>query len=189
MGRIRYSMAVSLDGLFEGPDGDLSWHHVDAELHQHVNDVLRTARAFLDGRRTYELMADFWPTADADPAGEPEMREFAGIWREMPKLVYTRTLATVGWNSTIVRDVDPIAVRALAEEGDLVVGGAELAATFFRRGLIDEVCLYVMPVVLGVGRRLFPDDLPLTFERREARSFGNGVVLLRYAVTSASDGR
>lgn len=179
--RIVLHMNVSIDGRFEGPGGDLSWHQVDDELHQHFNDVLRDMSVFIEGRVTYELMEAFWPTADQYPEIGGPMREFAGIWREMPKVVYTRTLAEVGPGATIEREVDPAAVRALKEQpgGDMALGGAVLAEEFLRHGLVDELRLYVQPVVLGKGRRLFADDAALDLELLESRAFGNGVVLLR----------
>lgn len=182
MRRIIVGMSVSLDGFFEGPDADLSWHRVDEELHQHFNDELRGMSAFLDGRRTYQLMAGYWPTADRDPAATAPEREFAGIWRDMPKIVYSRTLERADWNTTVVREVVPEQVRALKEQpgGDLALGGAELAAAFARHGLVDEWQLYVNPVVLGAGRPLFPPGLRLDLELVAERRFGNGVVQLSY---------
>ncbi|WP_433310683.1 dihydrofolate reductase family protein [Micromonospora chersina] len=182
MRRIIVAMSISLDGCFEGPGGDLSWHRVDDELHQHFNDELREMSAFLDGRRTYELMASFWPTADQDPANDAPMREFAGIWRDMPKIVYSRTLERADWNTTVVREVVPEEVRALKEQpgGDMALGGAELAAAFARHGLVDEWRLYVVPVVLGAGRPLFPPGARLDLDLITERRFGNGVVELRY---------
>ncbi|MET1022352.1 MAG: dihydrofolate reductase family protein [Arthrobacter sp.] len=94
-------MQQSLDGFIEGPDRDLSWHRVDEELHSHFNEVLRSMGAFLDGRVTYELMAEFWPTADQHPSSPASMIEFAGIWRDMPKVVYSRTLAKADWNTEV----------------------------------------------------------------------------------------
>lgn len=191
MRKIILSMAVSLDGYFEGPERQIDWHRVDDELHGHFNDWLRGMGAFLEGRVSYELMEGFWPTADRDPdAGKP-MVEFAGIWRDMPKIVYSRTLREVGPNATIKREVVPEEITAMKAEagGDLVIGGADLAATFRRHGLIDEYRLYVNPVLLGRGRPLFPpgddrSDLRLV----ENRTFGNGVVMLRYEVMGAGDG-
>ena len=87
MRKIVMSLSVSLDGFFEGPDGEIDWHLVDDELHEHFNAELSRMGAFLDGRRTYELMAEFWPTADQDPASSAPMVEFARIWRDMPKIV------------------------------------------------------------------------------------------------------
>lgn len=183
MRKIVLMMSVSIDGFFEGPNGELDWHLVDDELHQHFNELLGAMGAFLDGRVTYELMADFWPTADTDPASPAPMIEFARIWRDMPKIVYSRTLERADWNTTVVHDVDVDEVRALKAErgGDLALGGADLATTFMHHDLIDEYRLYVHPVVLGRGRPLFrPSDLKIDLELADTRRFGNGVVLLHY---------
>jgi len=176
-------MSVSLDGFFEGPDHELDWHMVDDELHRHFNDLLGAMGAFLDGRVTYELMADYWPTADADPASPAPIAEFARIWRDMPKIVFSRTLERAEWNTSVVRDVVPDEIIELKAQpgGDLVLGGADLAATFMRLDLIDEYRIYVHPVVVGRGRPLFPpSDDKINLRLVETRTFGNGVVLLRY---------
>lgn len=176
-------MSISLDGFFEGPDREIDWQSIDEELHQHFNDRLSQMSAFLHGRVTYELMAQFWPTADADPASTAAVAEFAGIWREMPKIVYSRTLQQADWNTEIRRAVDPAEILAMKNlpGGDMAVGGADLAATFGRHDLIDEYCLYMHPVLLGAGHRLFPAAGSARALRLvESRSFGNGVVLLRY---------
>ena len=179
MGKIVVMMSVSLDGFFEGPDRDLSWHLVDDEVHTYFNAELSAMSAFLDGRVTYELMAGFWPTADEDPESSPPMREFARIWRDMRKVVYSRTLEKADWNTTVVHEVVPEEVRALTAGGDVALGGADLLATFERLGLVDEYRLYVHPVVLGRGRRLFPETR-IDLRLEETRPFGNGVVLLRF---------
>jgi dihydrofolate reductase len=183
MGAVVVSLSVSLDGFFAGPDGELDWHRVDEEVHQHFNDTLAPAAVFLDGRVMHELMAAYWPTADADPTASAPEREFAGIWRDKPKVVYSRTLESADWNTTIAREVDPDAVRRLAAsvDGELVLGGAQLAAEFRRHDLIDEYRVYVHPVVLGRGRPLFPPaDSPTGLRLLGTRTFGNGVVLLHY---------
>jgi dihydrofolate reductase len=183
MRRIVLMMSVSLDGFFEGPNRELDWHLVDDELHSHFNEQLREMGAFLYGRVMYELMARFWPTADQDPSSSGPMVEFARIWRDMPKIVFSRTLERADWKATVVRDVVPADVRELTSQpgGDLALGGADLAATFLREDLVDELRLYVHPVVLGRGRPLFPpSDVAIPLRLVEARTFGNGVVLLRY---------
>jgi dihydrofolate reductase len=179
--KIILGMMVSLDGFIEGPNREIGWHQVDAELHQHMNDDLRTRSTFLSGRVSHELMASFWPTADQDPDVEPEMAEFAGIWRDMPKIVYSRTLAHADWNTTIVREVVVDEVLALKEQpgGDLALGGADLAATFMRHDLIDEYRLFVNPVVLGGGKPLF-QGTALDLKLVGHHVFGNGVAMLRY---------
>lgn len=184
MRKVILMMQVSLDGFIEGPERDLSWHLVDDELHRHFNDELRTMGAFLDGRVTYELMADFWPTADQDPSAPGPLAEFAGIWRDMPKIVYSKTLASAGWGTEVVRDVVAGDIAGLKEQpgGDLALGGANLAASFRRLGLIDEYRIYVHPVLIGRGTPLFHEaDAMTPLRLLESRTFGNGVVLLKYA--------
>jgi dihydrofolate reductase len=181
--RIILMTSVSLDGFFEGPDHDLSWHLVDDELHTHFNEQLAAMGAFLSGRVTHELMAGYWPTADTDPNSSPPEVEFARIWREMPKIVFSRTLERADWDTTILREVVPERIREMKAQsgGDLVVGGADLAATFLREDLVDELRLYVHPVVIGRGTPYFkPSDARIAFRLVETRTFGNGVVLLRY---------
>jgi len=176
-------MSVSLDGYIEGPNRDISWHMVDDELHRYFNEQLSGMGAFLSGRVTYELMAAFWPTADTDPANTEPMIEFARIWRDMPKIVYSKTLRQAGWNTTIMRDVVPEEVAKLkaAPGGDLALGGGDLAASFMRLGLIDEYRIYVHPIVIGAGKPLFPQSGPrVNLQLLETRAFGNGVLLLHY---------
>ena len=175
--------SVSLDGYIEGPNRDIDWHLVDDELHRHFNSELRKMGAFVSGRVTHELMAAFWPTADDDPASTAPMIEFAQIWRDMPKIVFSRTLERADWNTTVIREVDPQQVRALKEQpgGDLVLSGADLAAAFLRHDLVDEFRLYVHPVVIGRGKPLFPrSDAKIDLRLTETRAFGNGVVLVHY---------
>jgi len=139
--------------------------------------------AFLNGRVTYERMARFWPTADTIPSSTGPMVEFARIWRDMPKIVFSRTLERADWNTTVVRDVIAEEIQELKAQpgGDLVLGGADLAAAFMRHDLIDEYRLYVHPIVLGQGKPLFqPSDTKINLRLAESRTFGNGVVLLRY---------
>jgi dihydrofolate reductase len=183
MRKIIVMMSVSVDGFIEGPNRELDWQLVDDELHAHFNAQLSAMSAFLDGRVTYELMAGYWPTADADPSSTPPMVEFARIWRDMPKVVYSRTLEHADWNTSIVRDVIPDEVRQLKAQpgGDMALGGADLAAAFMRQDLIDEFRLYVHPVIIGQGKPLFASsDARHSLHFVETHTFGNGVVLLRY---------
>jgi dihydrofolate reductase len=185
MRSVVFMMSVSLDGFMEGPDRSIEWQLVDAEVHAHLNEWLAAAGAFLDGRVTWELMAGFWPLADRDPAAGPTMVEFARIWREMPKIVYSRSLSpeALGWNTTLARsvEVDDIERLKASPGGDLVVGGAELAAEFMRHDLIDEYRVYVHPVLIGRGKRMFLDpSVKASLTLAESRVFGNGVILLRY---------
>lgn len=184
MGRVVVNLSVSADGFFAGPDGDISWHLVDEELHGHFNEVLGRMSCFVEGRVVYQMMEAHWPTADQRAESTPAEREFARIWRKTPKVVYSRTLDAVGPNATLVRDVVPDDVRELAASvpGDLSLGGADIVAAFQRHGLVDEYWLYVHPVAIGEGRPLFPRAAHIDLRLLETSAFGNGVVRLRYAV-------
>src|SRR5437899_12295506 len=140
---MRLMQSAAIDGISEEPHLEIDRHMVYGQLYSHFSVQLRAMSAVLDGRVTYELMAGFWPTADADPASTPPMVEFARIWRDMPKFVFSKTLEHADWNATIVRDVDPDEIRRIQAEpgGDMAVGGAVLAAEFLRLGLLDECWL------------------------------------------------
>jgi dihydrofolate reductase len=181
--KIVVSTSVSLDGYFEGPGHDLSWHLVDEEVHEHFNEQLAAMSVFLEGRVTHQLMAGFWPTADQDPEAAAPVAEFARIWREKPKIVFSRTWEDTAWNTTVRRQVDPAELRELQGQpgGDMVVGGAKLVDSFRRLDLIDEYRIYVHPVLAGAGTPFFkPGETLSPLALIETRTFGNGVVLLRY---------
>jgi dihydrofolate reductase len=183
MRRIVVMMSISLDGLIEGPNRELDWHLVDDELHNDFNRQLGAMSVFLNGRIMFELMAEFWPTADQDPASTAPMIEYARIWRDTPKMVYSKTLTRADWNTTIVRDVLPADIERLKAEpgGDMSLGGADVAAAFQRHDLIDAYRLYMHPIVLGRGKPLFPrSDARIDFRLADTRPFGNGVVMLHY---------
>jgi dihydrofolate reductase len=184
MTKVVYLMNVSLDGFVETPDRSLDWAIVDDELHAWFNDQERGADASLYGRRLYEVMAAYWPTAESDPAATDVMREFARIWNPKPKIVFSSSLASVDWNSRLVSgDVGEVLDRLSTEfKGELQVGGPTLAAEFIRRGLVDEYRLVVHPVILGAGTPYFPPlDSPIPLRQTATRTFDSGVVYLGYA--------
>jgi dihydrofolate reductase len=183
MSKVVYWMTVSLDGFVETRDGKIDWTAPDDELHRFFNDYAGRVGAFLYGRRSYELMAGFWPTADANPSAPEPIVEFARIWRRTPKVVFSKTLPHVEHNSRLARDDIGAEVARLKQnvDGDLGLCGPTLAASFMKLGLIDEYRLFVRPIVLGGGKPYFaPIDRPLTVRLVETRTFPGGVVLLRY---------
>lgn len=181
MGSVILWTGFSLDGFMEGPDRDISWHRVDEELHRYFNDELRGTGAFAEGRRTYELMEGYWPAAGDDPESSPAEMDFAGIWRDTPKYVYSRTLDTVGPGATLLREIDADHVRSLAEQhGTLIVGSGQVGNRFLELGLVDVYRLFVHPVILGAGTPAFGAGSFTALRLVESRSFPNGVVALTY---------
>lgn len=184
MGKLIYGFTVSTDGYIADAQGSIDWSEPSDELHQYWNDFERQTALSFYGRRRYELMSAYWPTADEDPDAAPMIVDFARIWRAMPKVVFSQTLESVGWNSRLERG-DPVEVvrRLKAEtEGNLEVAGATLAAPIVRAGLVDEYRLVIAPTVVGGGTPFWP-TLPSWISLRlvENRTFPGGTVLLRYA--------
>lgn len=183
MRKVIYSMSVSLDGFIETPNREIDWVIVDEELHTFFNNQAREMGAFLYGRRMYELMVDYWPTADTKPSRPAYEVEYARIWKNTPKIVFSKTLDKVEWNSRLVRDnIAEEITKLRAQPGkDLSVGGPTLASTFMQLGLIDEYQLFMNPVVLGSGTPFFPAlHNPIKLQLIQARTFSSGVVYLRY---------
>lgn len=179
MGRLIYLMNVSLDGFVETIDHRLDWTVVDDELHGWFNEQTRALDASLYGRRVYELLAAYWPTAENDPAATETMREFGRIWNPMPKIVFSTTLERVDDGSRLVSgDVGRVLDEVRGEyPGNLAVAGPNLAGQFVRRGLVDEYRLVVHPVALGSGTPYWPPlDGPLPLRQTGTRAFGSGAV-------------
>ncbi|CAN3128297.1 dihydrofolate reductase family protein [Mycobacterium sp. smrl_JER01] len=184
MGRLIYSLTVSVDGYIADAQGSIDWSEPSEELHRYWNDFERDTALSFYGRRLYELMSAYWPTADTAADASPVTVDFARIWRDMPKIVFSRTLESVDWNSRLERG-DPVEVvtRLKAEtDGRLEVAGATLAAPIVQAGLVDEFRIVVAPTAVGGGIPFFP-ALPswIPLQLLENRTFPGGAVLLRYA--------
>jgi dihydrofolate reductase len=180
--KVIYSMGLSLDGFIAGPAGEIDWSAPDPELHQFHNDQTRELGAHLCGRRLYEVMS-YWDTAAEDPALGRVEREFAGIWTQLPKVVFSSTLESVGPNARLAIDSLAAEVEALKRQpgGDIAVGGATLASDATRLGLIDEYRLFLNPVAVGDGTPFFGAlDHRLNLELVETRTFGSRVLYARY---------
>ena len=178
--KLIYSMSVSLDGYIADPGGEIDWSAPDEELHRFHNERVRELGAHLLGRRLYETMI-YWETADQNPEASDVELEFARIWQDLPKLVFSKTLDRVEGNYTLVREVDANEIARMKEEpgGDIGVGGAGLASTLIRLGLVDEFQLFVNPVVLGGGTPFFPSlDERIALDLIESRTFGSRIVYL-----------
>ena len=185
MGTLTFGMNISVDGYTVDGNGELPWVGPDDAVHQFWNDRVRDTAVSLYGRKLYELMSAYWPTADQDPDITPVAAEFARLWVAMPKVVFSRTLSSVGWNSSLERgDVVEVA-RTLKSETDGIVdvGGATLAAPLVRAGLVDEFLVMVTPVAVGGGTPFFPAlEKWVGLELVENRTFPvTGSVLLRFA--------
>src|SRR5215470_14573040 len=182
MAQLVYSVLASLDGYVEDPSGGFDWAAPDAEVHAFVNELERPVGTHLYGRRMYETMR-YWEDPP-DLAGQPpHIREYAAIWQGADKVVYSRTLQSASSARTRIEpEFDADAVRRLKDEGpgEVSIGGPELAAQAIAAGLVDEYHLFLVPVLVGGGKRALPDGVRADLELVGERGFANGTVYLRY---------
>lgn len=184
MAKLIYSAICSLDLYINDAGGSFEWAAPDEQVHAFVNEQERAVGTYLLGRGMYDTLK-VWDTLGSDPESSNAVREFASIWRSADKVVYSASLDAVETQRTrLEREFDPAAVRAMADaaERDVGVGGATLAATALRAGIVDRVDLYLNPVVVGGGTRALPNDVRLGLELLATERFDNGVVYLRYAL-------
>ncbi|MFW7414049.1 dihydrofolate reductase family protein [Demequina sp. SO4-18] len=184
MGRLVYSYLASLDGYIADAAGAFDWAVPDDQVLGFINEVERDVSTYLYGRRIYEMMT-VWETDPDLAAHSPKNAEFADIWQQADKVVFSRTLDVVPTRRTrIEREFDLATVEPLKQsiDGDIAVSGATLAAEAFRLGLIDEVQVFFAPIVVGGGQRMFPDGVRQRLALRGQRRFANGMAWLRYDV-------
>ena len=187
MARLIYSAIMSLDGYVADADGRFEWAAPDEEVHAFVNDLERPVGTYLYGRRMYETML-YWETALTVPGQPSSVREFAGIWQAAEKIVFSKTLTRVPSAKTrLERNFDPGIVGQLksATEHDMTVGGAGLAGQAIKAGLVDELQLFLVPVIVGGGKRALPHGVHSDLALLDTQRFGSGAVYLRYLPTSA----
>jgi dihydrofolate reductase len=180
--KLIYMAIPSLDGYVADEDGNFDWAKPDDEVHAFVNDLERPIGTHVYGRRLYEVMIG-WETMHTLPDQTPLTLDFAAIWQAAEKVVYSRTLETVSSARTrIERDFDPEAIRRMKAEADrdISIGGPALAAEAIRAGLVDELHLFLNPIVVGGGTPSLPDGVRWELELLDERRFANGVVYLRY---------
>ena len=182
MAKLIYAANMSLDGCTEDERGAFDWAPPDDDVFVFITELMRSVGTYLYGRRMYETLA-VWETAPALGAHSELTADYANAWQAADKVVYSSTLAVpLTANTRIERHFDADAVRGLkaAAGSDLLVGGPDLAAQALAAGLVDEVVLFVWPVILGGRNPALPTDVRIDLELVDEHRFSNGVVHLRY---------
>jgi len=184
VGKLIYSAIASLDGYTTDEDGTFGWAEPDEEVHAFVNELERPVGTYLYGRRMYEVMAA-WEEADVLSDVRPAIRDYARIWQAAEKIVYSKTLEAATTSKTRIEpEFEPEAVRRLklAAVRDISVGGPNLASQAIAAGLVDELHLFLSPIVVGRGNQALPDGVRVELALLGERRFGNGVVHLHYGL-------
>lgn len=176
---------VTIDGFFAGPNGEIDWFKVikkDDEWEKYTHGQAKSGSTLMFGHTTYELMKSYWPTQDAIK-NDPGMAE---VVNNNPKIVFSKTLGSVkegpNWkNIRILNEIRPEEILKLKEKEDItIMGSGTIVQQLANLGLIDEYWLVVVPIILGAGKPLFKDVKKTDLKLLEARSFKNGIVLLKY---------
>ncbi len=182
MKKLIFQMSVSLDGYVEGPNHEIDWHLVDEEFNAYALQMLTASDVLIMGRKTYELMAGYWPTAaDNDLVVKEKMNS-------TPKLVFSRTLKKVEWQNSrlaVGSIADEVArLKQVPGDGLLPVGGSELAVSFLEQGLMDELRIILTPILLGGGKIVF-DGIKKRYPLRllSTKAFKSGNVVVTYEPT------
>ncbi|MBM9619772.1 dihydrofolate reductase family protein [Streptomyces zhihengii] len=185
MRSVTYSMSVSLDGYIVGPDGGFDWTTPGDDVFRFWIEEIRQVGVHLMGRRLYETML-YWETADQDPSLDADNREWTALWKPLPKVVFSRTLSAVEGQArlatgSVAEEIERL--RAEPGEGEIAIGGANLAAEAAALDLIDEYRAMVYPVLVGGGVPFFPHgERRVDLELIGTRTFGAGVVHLSHRV-------
>ena len=182
MANLIYSAIASLDGYIEDPQGRFEWGEPDEEVFRYLNQLERPIGTYLYGRRMYETLS-YW---ESSPTGEnvPEyVRDWAQIWRQAEKVVYSRTLEAFSTARTRIErsfDAEAISILKATVNGDMSIGGADLAGQAIQAGLVDEFQLFAVPVIVGGGKPWLPRGTRLDLDLLDSHPFANGFVFLRY---------
>ncbi|BFV58030.1 dihydrofolate reductase family protein [Kitasatospora sp. CMC57] len=183
MRRLIYGMNLTLDGYIATPGDDIGWSVPSDELFQFWSDQVQATDLSLYGRKLWQTMSSYWPTADQQPDATPEQIEFARRWRNMSKVVFSSTIDHVDWNTRLVTGDAVAEITRLKTEdgGPMAIGGATLAGAAMRAGLIDEYLLATVPVLVGGGTPFFTAlDSWVNLNLVETRTLPCGVILARY---------
>lgn len=178
MRKVIWGINLTLDGFIDHEKG-----LADEELHQYWTDFFNNVDVILFGRKMYELLVDYWPTAPSDTSLPKEMIDFAHAINRLPKIVYSRTLEKVEWNATLEREIDPEEIRRLKQQPGkgISISGREIAQKLMEHNLIDEYQFLVQPIILGSGTPLFR-DLHEKYQLKlfDTKTFRSGVVCHYY---------
>ncbi len=184
MGKLVYAMIVSLDGVISDQDGNFDWAEPKEELHSFINDLESKSEIMLLGRRMYDTLA-VWENIEGLEKYPEYIQAYAEIWRSKKKIVFSRSLKDAKTKNTIIKkEFLPDDIRALKKstQGNLSIGGADIASQALDNDLVDEIMLFAFPVVVGKGRRWTANEKAKKIKLLGTKAFGDGVVLSHYSV-------
>jgi len=183
MGKLVYTMLISLDGYFQDSNGSFDWAEPKQDLHEYFNQMEASSELMVYGRKMYEVMT-FWETVEDQEEYPTYIKEYARIWKSKQKIVFSRTLDKVSTDKTILKndllESELLSIKA-STNGIISIGGAEIASTALKMNLVDEIYAFIFPVLIGGGRKWIDVDALKTLNLVETRQFEDGVLMVHYA--------
>lgn len=188
MGKLAYSMIISLDGYFEDDAGNFDWAEPEQALHEYFNVMESRAEILIYGRRMYEIMS-VWENFGNREGLPAYIQDYSKIWKSKQKIVFSRTLEKVGTrNTALERDLTESVLRGIKARtsGSISIGGAEIASAALELNLVDEIYAFIMPVLVGNGKKWIEHAHLKKLDLVETRRFDGGAVMVHYAVDNAT---
>lgn len=181
---------ISLDGFVAGPNGEMNWIKVDEEIFDHVGKRIGKTDSALYGRTTYQMMEAYWPTAADKPSATKHDIEHSAWYKKAQKIVLSKTITSDNANNTMVINGDlNQRINEIKRHGDgdiLIFGSPSVTHELMQLNLIDGYWLFVNPVILGKGIRLFIESEKTKLKLLSTRQFTSGVTELNYIVDNNS---
>ena len=182
MGKMSYTAITSLDGFVEDEQGKFDWAEPKEDVHTYINQLENQNETLIFGRKLYETMV-WWESQESLQDLPMYIKDYGRIWRKAEKVVYSRTLLEATSSKTTIRpNFDSDEVRRMKEtrKGNIGIGGAELAGIAISHDLVDEVYLFIHPMIVGNGKPAIARGLRTRMSLEETKCFEGGVVLLHY---------
>jgi len=182
MGKLVYSMLISLDGYFVDKNGNFDWAEPKQDLHEYFNKMESESELILYGRRMYEVMT-FWGTVDNQGEYPEFIKDYARIWKSKQKIVFSRSLDRVTTSNTMIKndlsESELLSIKA-STSGTISIGGAEVASIAINLNLVDEIYAFIFPVFIGGGRKWISAASLKNLNLVEVQRFEDGVLMVHY---------
>lgn len=178
MRKVIVSNLVTLDGFFEGLNGELDWFVVEDEFFDYVKELFKSVDTILFGRKTYEALGSYWPNAtEEDPT-------ITHLMNKLPKIVFSKTLTKADWNnSSIINEnieEEIHEMKKLPGKDIVIFGSGEIVSALTNANLIDEFRIILNPVILGKGNAMFKNLSKINLRHQKTQTLKSGVVILFY---------
>jgi dihydrofolate reductase len=184
MGKLIYTALMSLDGYISDDVGNFDWAEPQEDVHRYINTLGHKLSLVLYGRKMYEILSVWENIPDIENQLD-YIKEYERVWKKQRKIVFSSKNDAVSTSNTeLMRSFDRDDIERIkkAESGDIGIGGANLASQALDLGLVDEIMVFIYPILIGKGIKWLNTNKPVQLEEKEVKEFKNGIVMIHYFV-------